>query len=97
MSDNMLIISFDELCESHHIQQEFIIEIVDYGIAKPISGDSADQWQFETASVPWLKKAIDLYTMLEMDWFAVAMIIELLKQKEALAKENTQLKRRLER
>jgi chaperone modulatory protein CbpM len=97
MTDAMLIISFDELCQSEQFNQELIIEIVDYGIAKPISGKSAHEWQFDTDSVRWLKTAIRLYNQLEIDWIAVAMIVELLKQKEALAVENEYLQRRLER
>jgi len=93
----MLIISVQELCQSQHIQQDFIIEIVEYGIAEPIKGNSAQEWVFDTTSVPWLKKAIDLHRELEIDWFAVAIIIELLKQKEALASENMRLQRRLGR
>nr|WP_241664377.1 chaperone modulator CbpM [Ningiella ruwaisensis] len=93
----MLLISFEELCQSAHIKQEFIVEIVDYGIAKPVSGEKTNEWVFDTGSVKWLKKAINLHLELEMDWFAVAMIIELLKQKEALKTENQYLRQRLER
>jgi chaperone modulatory protein CbpM len=52
---------------------------------------------FDTSSVRWVKKAITLYSQLELDWVAVAMIVELLKQKEKLTEENEYLHRRLTR
>lgn len=97
MSDVLLVISFDELCEVEQINQELIIEVVDYGIAEPVAGNTTKEWIFDTSSVRWLKKAIGLYNELEIDWIAVAMIVELLKQKEALAAENETLQRKLAR
>lgn len=97
MPEALLVISFDELCQSEQINQELVIEVVDYGIAEPVAGNSVEEWIFETSSVRWLKKAICLYNELEIDWVAVAMIVELLKQKEALAAENETLQRRLSR
>lgn len=97
MSEALLVISFEELCQSEQINQELVIEVVDYGIAEPVAGNSTEEWIFDTSSVRWLKKAIRLYNELEIDWVAVAMIVELLKQKEALAAENETLHRRLAR
>jgi len=93
----MLIISIEELCEAQHVTQDFIIEIVDYGIAEPISGERTEEWLFDTASARWLDKAIQLHQDLEIDWFAVAIIVELLKQKEALLSDNDLLQSRLQR
>ncbi|WP_421714702.1 chaperone modulator CbpM [Alteromonas stellipolaris] len=70
---------------------------MDYGIAEPVSGDNTRNWVFDTNSVRWVKKAITLYSQLELDWIAVAMIVELLKQKEKLTEENENLQRRLMR
>ena len=97
MTDTLLIISFDELCQSEQINQEIIIEVVDYGIAEPVSGSSAQEWIFDTTSVHWLKKAIQLHDELEIDWVAVAMIVELLKQQENMKAEIETLQRRLDR
>lgn len=97
MSDTLLIISFEELCEAEQISQALVNEVIDYGIAEPISGNSSHDWIFDTGSVHWLKKAIRLNRELEIDWVAVAMIIDLLKQKEALQAKNEYLQRRLAR
>lgn len=97
MTNSLLIISFEELCQVERLSQELIIEVIDYGIAEPISGDNTDDWIFDTSSVRWVKKAITLYYQLELDWVAIAMIVDLLKQKEKLTEENENLQRRLRR
>lgn len=97
MTDTLLSISFEELCLIERLNQEMIVEVIDYGIAEPISGEGTNNWLFDTSSVRWVKKAIRLYDQLELDWIAVAMIIELLKQKEKLTAENEYLQRRLQR
>ena len=95
MSETLLIISFEELCHIEQLSKDMIIEVIDYGIAEPVSGDNTRNWVFDTNSVRWVKKAITLYS--QLDWIAVATIVELLKQKEKLTEENENLQRRLMR
>jgi len=97
MSETILRISLNELCEAEEINQDIIIEVVEYGIAAPVVGNTVDEWAFDPTSVHWLKKAIRLSRELEIDWVAVAMVIELLKQKEQLQQQNQNLQRQLER
>jgi chaperone modulatory protein CbpM len=97
MSETILYISFEELCEPEAIKHEWVLELIDYGIATPVTGSSEKDWYFDMSSVVWLKKAVRLYCELEIDWVAVALIIELLKQKQALAQENQSLQSQLKR
>lgn len=97
MSNVIWNISFNELCQSAHIDEELVIEVVEYGIAEPVAGQSSQDWLFDSTNVHWLKKAIRLSRDMEIDWVAVAMVIELLKQKEALERENQQLQQQLSR
>lgn len=97
MSDTILQITMTELCQSHNITQDLVVDIVEYGIAEPIEGDQQDEWVFDSSAVHWLKKAISLNRELEIDWVGVAMVIELLRQKEALLRENKNLHMLLER
>lgn len=90
-------ISLDELCQSVQIDKELVISIVDYGIAKPVGGEASHEWLFDDVSAHWLKKAVRLSRELEIDLVAVAMVIELLKQKERLEQENIALTRQLSR
>ena len=91
MSDSILKITMTELCQSQSITQELIVDIVEYGIAEPIEGSQQNEWVFDPSSVHWLKKAIRLNRELEIDWVAVAMVIELMRQNEVLQRENSSL------
>lgn len=96
-SESFLKITVSELCEAESMDETLIVQVVEYGIAEPLAGESCQDWIFDTTNVHWLKKAVRLYHELEIDWVAVAMVIELLKQKEALLKENQHLQEQLQR
>lgn len=97
MSEILISISFDELCQVEGVETDTIIEIVEYGIVEPIDGNDVAQWIFDTSSVHWIKKALRLHQDLEIDWIAVSLVIDLMKQKEALEKENETYRRQLQR
>ncbi len=101
MSETLFSISFDELCQVEGIEGELIIEIVEYGIVIPINKPSDqicyEQWLFDTGAIHWVKKALRLRQDLEIDWVAIAMVIKLMQQKEALQKENRLYQRQLRR
>ena len=101
MSESLFSISFYELCQLEGIESQLVIEIVEYGIVIPLNKSiekaSEDKWLFDTGSIHWLKKALRLHQDLEIDWVAVAMVIDLMQQKEALQKENEAYQRQLKR
>jgi chaperone modulatory protein CbpM len=101
MSDTLFSISFKELCQVEGIEGELIIEIVEYGIVMPINKHSEqvryEQWLFDTGAVPLIKKALRLRQDLEIDWIAIAMVIDLMQEKEVLQKENECYQRQLRR
>ena len=97
MTQTLVRVSLSELCQLEGIEREIVIEIVEYGIARPLPGGDAPEWVFETSSVYWIKKAVRLHRDLEIDWVAVAMVIDLMQQKEALERENRRYQRQLER
>lgn len=97
MSKLIWNISLSELCQSAQIDEQLVISIVEYGIAKPVAGGSSQDWLFDNTNAHWLRKAVRLSRELEIDWVAVAMVIELLKQKERLEQENNELKQQLAR
>ena len=97
MTNITLYIPLAELCLSAHISQEAIFEVVEYGIVTPVEGDTLSEWIFDIESAHWIKKAIKLNQELQIDWVATAMVIELMKSKQQLEKENTHLKARLSR
>jgi chaperone modulatory protein CbpM len=97
MIDISLHISIDELCEKESVDTTVILEVVEYGIAKPLHENDSSEWTFDIESAFWIKKAIKLNQQLLLDWVAISLIIDLMKKKEALADENKRLKSRLER
>jgi chaperone modulatory protein CbpM len=97
MTETVLSISIHELCQYEGLSQQLLVEIVDHGIAKPMAGRNVVDWVFDTTSVHWLRKAVRLHYDLEIDWVAVAMVIDLLRKNEALQKQNERVEQQLRR
>lgn len=90
-------ITVEELCEREGVARSMVIELVQYEIASPLSGSSPADWEFDTSSAHWIRRAIHLQRDLELDWVAVAMLIDLLRERDLLRRENNALRNRLER
>jgi chaperone modulatory protein CbpM len=97
MAELVLSISTQELCQYQGLNQHLIVEIVEHGIAQPVEGKDVVEWVFDTSSVHWLQKAVRLHYDLELDWIAVATVIELLQENESLRKQNQCLEQQLRR
>jgi chaperone modulatory protein CbpM len=97
MPDIVLNISLQELCTQEGINETMVIEVVEHGIAEPLSGDNCNDWMFESSSVHWMKKAIRLYHDLDIDWVSIALVIDLLQQNDALIRDNKRLSNQLNR
>ena len=97
MADMVLSISTQELCQFQGFSQQLIIEVVDHGIAQPVTGKDVVDWVFDTTSVRWLQKAVRLHYDLELDWISVAMVIDLLQENESLRTRNQYLEQQLNR
>ena len=97
MTDIVLGVSLHELCQCEGLTEQLIIEVVDHDIAQPVAGNNVVDWVFDASSVHWLHKAVRLHYDLEIDWIAVAMVIDLLRKNEALRRENECIERQLKR
>ena len=97
MTEISFYLPLNELCQLERIEPDIIVEIVEYGIASPIKGEITSDWIFDVTSVHWIKKAVRLQHDLELDWVAVALVIDLMQQKESLKKENEYFQQQLER
>jgi chaperone modulatory protein CbpM len=101
MNEKLFSISFDELCQLEGIESQLIVEIVEYEIVKPLNKATEEtnqkKWLFDTESIHWIQKALRLHHDLEIDWLAVAMLVDLMQQKEALEKEKERYQRQLNR
>lgn len=97
MIDITLHIPIKELCEIEGIEIDIIVEVVEYGIAQPVSNADHSLWIFDLDNAHWIKKAVKLNQELLIDWVAISMVIDLMKEKEKLELENNALKGRLSR
>jgi chaperone modulatory protein CbpM len=97
MSSSVMRISTAELCEREGVSRALLVELVEYEVAHPLAGESSDDWIFDTGAAGWLTRAIRLRRDLDLDCAAVAMLIDLLRQRERLQRENRCLRQQLER
>lgn len=97
MTELVLSISLQELCQYEELSEQLIVEVVEHDIAQPVAGRNTADWVFDASSVHWLKKAVRLHTDLEIDWVAVAMVIDLLRENERLERRNRGFEQQLMR
>ncbi|RLQ21759.1 chaperone modulatory protein CbpM [Seongchinamella sediminis] len=97
MSTSILRITAREFCEREGVTEEQVVTIVEQGIARPTAGGQARDWEFDTTSARWMHKAIRLHRDLDLDWVATAMLVDLLRQRDRLHRENQQLRQQLQR
>lgn len=91
------IVTYKELCAIVGIHEDDVFEIVEYDIVQPLKPNEVTHWEFDVASIHWIKRALRLREDFQIDWIAVALIIDLLRQNEHLRKDNVTFKRQLKR
>ncbi len=85
-----------DTCHALGIPAEEVIAIVALGIVAP-AGDSPDTWEFDLQMLSTARRAQRLQRDLHLDWEAVALVLDLLHERERLQQENTLLRRQLQR
>ncbi|MDO8417626.1 MAG: chaperone modulator CbpM [Agitococcus sp.] len=94
---SMLNISFADLCQSVSINEELMIELVEYGIVTPVTGEQQEEWLFNVTAVSVANKAKRIHQDLVIDWADIPLVLSLLEEIEALKNENHHLRQRLNR
>ncbi|RRJ83328.1 chaperone modulator CbpM [Aestuariirhabdus litorea] len=97
MGNALIRISSQELCQSEGVERELIIRVVEHGIVHPLEGRAASEWVFDVSSIHWIKKALRLRRDFDIDWIAVALVIDQMRRNEALQRENEAYQRQLSR
>lgn len=97
MREALINIPLAELCQIEGIEHDLVVDVVEYGIVEPIGRTEDGQWVFENRSIVWIKKAVRLHLDLDIDWVAVAVVIDLLQQKSDLERENERIAQLLQR
>jgi len=94
---SVMHISFEELCSSISIDEAIVLELMEYQIIQPDTGNAREEWLFNAAAVSVVKKAIRLHRDLQIDLADVALVVKLLEENAELQEENARLKQRLRR
>lgn len=97
MTSTIIQITVSELCEREELSRPALVQLVQHDIAQPLAGSSIEDWIFDITSAHWMKRAIRLRRDLDIDWIAVSMLIDLLRERERLSQENRCLRQRLGR
>jgi chaperone modulatory protein CbpM len=97
MTSTIIQITVSELCEREELSRSAVVQLVQYDIVQPLAGSSIEDWIFDVTSAHWMQRAIRLQRDLDIDWIAVAVMIDLLRERERLSEENQQLRQRLGR
>ncbi len=85
-----------DTCHALDIPADELIAIVAMGIIEP-AGDTPDTWEFDLQMLHTARRAQRLQRDLHLDWEAVALVLDLLHERERLQQENTLLRRQLQR
>lgn len=96
MNEHYIALSLTEVCLAVELPEHAVVELVEHDIVNPVGNDPSE-WRFDATMVTIAKRAVRLYRDLELDWAAVAIIEELIEQREQLQSENAELRRRLQR
>jgi len=97
MTSTIIQITVSELCEREELSRSAVVQLVQYDIVQPLAGSSIEDWIFDVTTAHWMQRAIRLQRDLDIDWIAVAVMIDLLRERERLSEENQQLRQRLGR
>lgn len=97
MRGSVVRVSVAELCEREGVTATLVVELVELEIARPVAGDRAENWVFDATGARWLEKALRLHRELELDWVAIGVLVDLMRQRDQLLRENAGLRRRLAR
>ncbi|MGI2108856.1 chaperone modulator CbpM [Shewanella frigidimarina] len=90
-------LSSDELCECSDISSALLLELVEHSIAMPLEGEVIEQWRFSVENLHQVKKATRIQRDLALDWSGIALILQLLDERETLEHEVNALTLQLNR
>ena len=96
MTEYSLTFTLEEVCRQLQMSEGLCRELVDYGIVTP-GGRQPGDWSFDLEMICTMQRAMRLHSDLELDWSGVAMVAELLDEREQLLSENRRLRQRLSR
>lgn len=89
-------LTLEDVCQQLQVSESLCIELVDCGIVSPRGRRPAD-WIFDLHMVSAIQRAMRLQADFDLDWHGVALVCELLEERDRLLTENRLLRQRLSR
>ena len=89
-SDVVDALSLPDLCRFCQADETWIIELVEHGVIDPMGNNSGD-WQFIGASISRAKKARRLNRDLGINTAGVALVLDLLEERDAMMRRLARL------
>lgn len=96
MNDYTVELDLNDVCDAVELPRNTFIKMVEYGIVEP-RGETLTEWSFDLTMVSIARRAVRLRRDLKLNWSAVALVIELIEEREQLQAENELLNQRLQR
>ena len=88
-SDVVDALSLQDLCRFCQADEAWVVELVEYGVLEP-KGSSTGNWRFVGANIVRAKKARRLNRDLGINTAGVALVIDLLEQRDAVLRRLAQ-------
>lgn len=83
------MLTLEDLCRFCHADEAWVIELVEHGVLDPIGGTS-NNWRFVGASIRRAKKARRLNRDLGVNTAGVALVLDLLDERDAVLRRLAQ-------
>ena len=96
MTEYMLTLNLKEVCQQLQLSEHICVELVEYGVVSP-AGSHPSEWAFDLNMVCMIQRAMRLHSDLGIDWADIALVADLLEERDRLRLENQGLRRRLAR
>ena len=85
-------VSFADLCQSAGVNENLMLEMIDFDIARPVTGARPEEWQFNVGAIDDVQKAARMHRDLAVDWAGIAFALSLLDEIAQLRAENKKLR-----
>lgn len=96
-SDEVLAFcNLGDLCSRTRLEERFVVECVEHGVAHVV-GNEALAWRFSMTAILRLQKAWRLHRDLELQVSSLALVLDLLEERDQLQQEIADLRNRLSR
>lgn len=89
-SDIVDAMTLEDLCRFCHADETWVIELVEYGVLEPM-GSTKRNWRFVGNSILRARKAHRLHRDLGINTAGVALVLDLLEERDAMMRRLAQL------